>query len=276
MATQTQYEESAAYLRARLHGFTPEFLMILGSGLGELGDMAENAVAVSYEEIPHFKTSTAPSHRGRLLFGMLAGRRVAVMQGRTHYYEGYSFADVSFPVRVLRLLGAETLVVTNAAGGVNTSFHVGDIMLITDHIKFFDESPLRGPNIPAFGARFSDMSFVYSPALRETARRAAAENHMVLREGVYFYMPGPQYETPAEIRAIRTLGGDTVGMSTVPEVITAAHAGMNVLGFSLVSNMAAGILPKPLTEQEVIEAGKAAKEKFSALLLGCLRMAGSL
>jgi purine-nucleoside phosphorylase len=268
--TFAQYSQSADYLKAKIGSFVPKVAMILGSGLGYLGDEVENAVAVPYGEIPYFKTSTAPGHKGRLVFGTLSGKPVAVMQGRMHHYEGYSYEEVSYAVRVLHLLGADTLIVTNAAGSVNLNFKAGDLMLITDQIKFFLESPLRGPNLPEFGVRFPDSSRLYTPALREVARREAAALGIPLREGVYMYFPGPQYETPAEIRMARTLGADAVGMSTVPEVIVAAHCGMQVLGFTLIANMAAGILDQPLTEQEVLDAAEAAKEKFSALVLACL------
>lgn len=268
--TYEQYRESADALRAKLGTFQPKVLLILGSGLGALGDEVENPIAVPYEEVPHMKRSTAPDHKGRFVFGRLSGRDVAVMQGRLHTYEGWSFADVSYPVRVLRLLGAETLIVTNAAGAVNRDFSVGDIMLITDHIKLFGVSPLCGPNIDAFGPRFPDMSHVYTPALGDTARRAAESLDIRLREGVYMYFPGPQYETPAEVRLARTLGADAVGMSTVPEAITAAHCGMNVLGFTLCTNMAAGVLDQPLSGEKVIAAGKDAGPKFTALVKACL------
>ncbi len=268
--TYPQYRESADYLRARVGDFSPEILMILGSGLGYLGDVVEEPVAVSYQDIPHFKSSTAPGHKGRLVFGLLRGRRVAVMQGRMHHYEGYSYEEVAYAVRTLRLLGAKTLLVTNAAGGVNTRFQVGDIMLITDHIKIFMESPLRGPNLEEFGPRFPDMSFLYTPALQQTARRCAQAQGIPLREGVYMYFPGPQFETPAEVRLARVLGADAVGMSTVPEAIVAGHCGMDVLGFTLVTNMAAGVLPQPLSGEEVNAAAEAARDKFSALILKCL------
>lgn len=269
--TYAQYRESADAVRTLIGDFTPDVAMILGSGLGYLGDEVENAVAVPYGQIPHFRASTAPGHKGQLVFGTLAGRKVAVMQGRMHHYEGYSYEEVSYAVRVLRLLGCSTLVVTNAAGCVNLDWKAGDLMLITDQIKIFMESPLRGPNIPEFGPRFPDSSSLYTPALREVAREAAAALDIPLREGVYMYFPGPQYETPAEIRFARTAGADAAGMSTAPEVITAAHCGMEVLGFTLLSNMAAGILPQPLTEQEVLDAGEAARDKFSRLVLECLR-----
>ena len=245
--------------------------MILGSGLGELGDEVETPIFVDYRDIPHFRASTAPGHRGRLVFGTLEGQNVAVMQGRMHHYEGYSYEEVTYAVRVLRLLGCETLIVTNAAGCVNTDWSAGDLMLIADHIKMFSESPLRGENLPEFGVRFPGASRLYTPRLRQLARERAAELSIPLREGVYFYCYGPQYETTAEIRAVRALGGDAVGMSTAPEVIVAGHCGMEVVGITLLSNMAAGILDQPLTEEEVLRAGETAREKFSALIRACLR-----
>ncbi len=269
--TFAQYQESAAYIRSKIGDFTPKAAMVLGSGLGFMGDVVKDPIVVPYKEIPHFKASTAPGHKGQLVFGYLEDKPVAVMQGRMHHYEGYSYEEVSYAVRVLRLLGADTLIVTNAAGCVRTDWKAGDLMLITDHIKMFSESPLRGENLPEFGVRFPDASSLYTPALRDLARKAAAELGIELREGVYFYCYGPQYETPAEIRAARILGGDAVGMSTAPEVIVAGHCGMQVLGFTLLSNMAAGILDQPLSEQEVLDAAEACKDKFSRLVLACLK-----
>ena len=257
--TFAQYQESAQALRDRLGAFRPRCLLILGSGLGSLGNEVESPIAVPYEDVPHMKRSTAPDHAGRFVFGRLAGQDVAVMQGRLHTYEGWSFEDVSYPVRVLRLLGAETLVVTNAAGAVNTAFSAGDIMLITDHIKLFGVSP-----------RFPDMSHVYTPRLQDNAREAAEELSIPLRQGVYMYFPGPQYETPAEVRAARVLGADAVGMSTVPEAIVAAHCGMDVLGFTLCTNMGAGVLDQPLSGEEVLEAAEAARPRFTSLVKACL------
>ncbi len=268
--TFAQYQESSDYLRDRIGNFIPKVAMVLGSGLGYLGDQVENAVAADYHDIPWFKSSTAPGHKGRLIFGQLAGQNVAVMQGRMHHYEGYSYEEVSYAVRVLRLLGCSTLIVTNAAGCINLEWKVGDLMLITDHIKFFLESPLRGENLPQFGVRFPDASTLYTPSLRILAREIAAQLSIPLREGVYAYFPGPQYETPAEVRAARILGGDAAGMSTAPEVIVAGHCGMQVLGFTLLSNMAAGILNQPLSEQEVLDAAEACRDKFSRLVLACL------
>ena len=269
--TFAQYQESADRIKEKIGSFVPKVAMVLGSGLGFLGDIVEDPIAIPYGEIPHFKASTAPGHKGQLVFGTLAGQRVAVMQGRMHHYEGYGYDDVSYAVRVLRLLGCDTLIVTNAAGCVRTDWQAGDLMLITDQIKMFSESPLRGANLPEFGVRFPDASHLYTPRLQQIARETAADMFITLREGVYFYCYGPQYETPAEIRAVRVLGGDAVGMSTAPEAIAAGHCGMEILGFTLLSNMAAGILDQPLSEKEVLDAAEAAKDKFSRLVLGCLR-----
>ena len=269
--TMEQYEASAQFIRERLGDFVPQAAMVLGSGLGYLGDEVQSPIFIDYSEIPHFKSSTAPGHRGRLVFGWLEGRAVAVMQGRMHHYEGYSYEEVTYAIRVLRLLGCDTLIVTNAAGCVNTSWQAGELMLITDHIKMFSESPLRGENLPQFGTRFPDSSHLYTPRLRQLARQTAQEQGIPLREGVYFYCYGPQYETPAEIRAVRALGGDAVGMSTAPEVIVAGHCGMEVLGLTLLSNMAAGILDQPLSEQEVLDAAEEARHRFSGLIRACLR-----
>jgi purine-nucleoside phosphorylase len=269
--TFEQYRQSADYIKEKIGDFIPKVAMVLGSGLGFLGDVVETPTAIPYGDIPHFKASTAPGHKGRLVFGTLAGQKVAVMQGRMHHYEGYGYDEVSYAVRVLRLLGCDTLIVTNAAGCVRTDWQAGDLMLIIDQIKLFSESPLRGSNLPEFGVRFPDVSHLYTPRLQDTARKAAAELSIPLREGVYFYCYGPQYETPAEVRAARILGGDAVGMSTAPEAIVAGHCGMEVLGFTLLSNMAAGILDQPLSEQEVLDAAEAAKDKFSRLVLSCLQ-----
>ena len=264
------YAESAEYIRRRLDGRRPEVLLILGSGLGYLAEQVREPVIIPYGEIPHFAVSTAPDHAGRFVIGNLAGRCVMVMQGRMHVYEGYTAEQTAYPVRVARLLGVHSLLATNACGAINTSYAVGDIVLLTDHIRLFDPDPLIGPNIPEFGPRFCDMTYAYTPAYRDAARRAAAQEGIVLREGVYFYFTGPQFETPAEIRAARVLGGDVAGMSTVAEVIAAAHCGMKVLGFSLVTNMAAGVLEQKLDGAEVTAAAEAAAGRFSALVTGCL------
>lgn len=262
--------ESAEYLRRKLESFTPEVLLILGSGLGFLADRVEEPIFADYAAIPHFKHSTAPGHVGRFVFGRLGGKNVAIMQGRMHTYEGYTMEEVTYAVRVAHLLGAEKMIVTSAAGAVRDDFRVGDIMLICDHIKLFGASPLTGPNRDEFGPRFPDMTHAYDPELQQIARDCARELGQELREGVYMFFPGPQFETPAEIRAARILGADTVGMSTVPEVIAANHCGMKVLGFNLCANMAAGILPQPLSGDDVIAASEAAREPFSALVCACL------
>ena len=265
------YAESADYLRGKLRGFTPSHLLILGSGLGVMGDEVKNPVYIPYGEIPHFKTSTAPSHAGRFVCGELGGRPVMVMQGRFHVYEGYTAEEVAYPVRTAKLLGVNTLIATNAVGGINLNYKVGDLVALNDFIKLSFPNPLTGKNIPEFGPRFCDMSHVFDRAYLTLIKKIADEQGTVLREGVYFYASGPQYETPAEIRAFRSLGGDVVGMSTVHECISAAQAGMRILGISLVTNMAAGVLDKPLTEEEVIREGEAAKDRFSSLLLAFLQ-----
>jgi purine-nucleoside phosphorylase len=265
-----QYRESADAIAFRLNGFRPRVLLILGTGLGTLGDAVECPIVVPYSSVPHMKKSTAPEHRGRFVFGVLSGQNVAVMQGRLHTYEGWSYEDTAYPVRVARLLGVQVVIVTNASGAVNTAFDVGDLMMISDHIMFFGPGPLCGPNLPDLGPRFPDMSHVYTPALRELTRRTANQLAIPLREGVYMFFPGPQYETPAEIRAARALGADAVGMSTVPEAITAAHCGMNVLGITLLTNMAAGVLDQPLSEEEVLAASREAGPHFATLIRAIL------
>jgi purine-nucleoside phosphorylase len=267
--TYEMMREAADYIRSRTD-IQPEAGLVLGSGLGMLAEEIEHPVYIPYGDIPHYPVSTAPGHAGRLVIGYLAGRPAAVMQGRFHYYEGYSRQVIGFPVRVMKLLGVQLLIVTNAAGGCNTSFSPGDLMLITDHIKFFDDSPLRGPNLEQFGPRFNDMSKPYSPGPARTAREKAAELKIPLREGVYAHMGGPSFETPAEIRMLQTLGADAVGMSTVPEVIVANHCGMQVLGISCITNMAAGILDQPLTHEEVLETGERVRLKFAALIRGII------
>ena len=244
--------EAAEYLRARLPA-RPDLALVLGSGLGGLADRIEDPVYIPYGQIPHFPVSTAPGHAGRFVFGRLSGRMVLCMQGRFHYYEGHDMAAIALPVRVLKALGCRALVLTNAAGGVNWDFSVGDFMLITDHINFMGANPLRGENDNAIGPRFCDMTHVYTPEFQQTARQVAAQQGITLREGVYLGYMGPSFETPAEIRAFRTLGADAVGMSTVPEAIAASHCGLPVLGVSLITNMAAGMAGKRLSGDEVIE-----------------------
>ncbi|PLR76380.1 purine-nucleoside phosphorylase [Bacillus sp. V3-13] len=254
-------ENSAAFLK-NAYPKAPRVGLILGSGLGVLGDEIENPTKIAYEKIPGFPVSTVEGHAGQLVFGTIHGVEVVAMQGRFHYYEGYSLEQVTFPVRVMKELGVEILIVTNAAGGVNTSFSPGDLMLITDHINNMGVNPLIGPNDSRLGVRFLDMSEAYSRELRALAKETAERLGINVKEGIYTGNTGPAYETPAEVRMIRTLGGDAVGMSTVPEVIVARHAGMKVLGISCISNMAAGILDQPLTHSEVIETTEKVKADF--------------
>ncbi len=268
---ERMYRESADFLRERLGDLRPEVLIVLGSGLGFLADTLPDAVFIPYGEVPHMRVSTAIGHAGRFAAGELAGRRVLLMQGRLHAYEGYSAAEVAYPVRAARLLGCTRLILTNAAGGVNRDFHPGDLMVIEDFIRLAGPNPLTGENIELFGPRFPDMSHVFDPAYIDLLTRVAAELGEPLRRGVYYYTTGPQYETPAEIRAIRALGGDAVGMSTVHEAITAAHAGMRTLGISLITNMAAGVLDRPLSGEEVLAEGERAKDRFSRLILAFLK-----
>ena len=264
------FQKSADFLRSKVT-IKPKVAIVLGSCLGNLSDLIEEQVVIDYQEIPNFLLSTVESHAGKLIFGKLAGREVVCMSGRFHYYEGYDFEQLVIPVRVFKLLGVETIILTNAAGGINESFAVGDIMLIQDHIKLMGASPMRGPNISELGPRFFDVSDMYTKALQEVARQAAKECGVALREGVYVYTTGPQFETPAEIRAYRLLGADAVGMSTVTEALTAAHCGMKVLGLSLISNMAAGVLGVPLTTEEVDETAQVSAGKFQKLMLSIVR-----
>lgn len=248
----------------------PEIGLILGSGLGGLADQMEDATPIPYSSIPHFPESTVPGHKGRFVVGTLAGTPVCAMQGRFHFYEGYPMEQVVRPVRVMARLGVRTIIVTNAAGGVNESFAPGDLMLINDHINMFGTNPLVGPNEEQFGVRFPDMTEAYDARLRALALEVAEGQGLTVRQGVYLGVSGPSFETPAEIRAFRALGADAVGMSTVPEVITARHLGLRVLGISCISNMAAGILPEPLTHADVIKVTARAAEAFGRLVTGVI------
>ncbi|MBP3313616.1 MAG: purine-nucleoside phosphorylase [Oscillospiraceae bacterium] len=256
-------QESAKYILERA-GMVPEIGIILGSSLGPLAQEVENPKEIPYTDIPHFLRSTAPGHAGKLVFGKIAGKNVVCMSGRFHSYEGYDFTQLAMPIRVMKLLGVQKMIVTNAAGGVNMDYRPGDVMIINDHIMFSGFSPMRGENATEFGPRFFDTTTMYTPALREIAKACAKDCKLNVHEGVYFFMQGPQFETPAEIRAIRTLGGDAVGMSTVTEALTAAHCGMPLLGLSLITNMAAGILAQPLSGEEVDETGARVSREFSA------------
>jgi purine-nucleoside phosphorylase len=247
-------DEAVALIRSR-SALRPTIGLVLGSGLGAFAQSLDEPTVVPYREIPHFPTSTAIGHKGELILGRSGGVPVAVMAGRVHYYEGYRMEQVVFPVRVLGRLGVRILILTNAAGGVNTSYAPGDLMIIEDHINYMGAHPLIGPNEDALGLRFFDMSEGYDRGLRAIAEKACLAAKVPVRKGVYIAFSGPSYETPAEIRMCRTLGADAVGMSTVPETLAARHMGLRVLGISCISNMAAGILPKPLDHQEVLEVG---------------------
>lgn len=260
-----QVEETIAYIRSKTDQ-RPETAIVLGSGLGQLIEKMEITCSIAYEELPHWKPCTAPGHEGRLLFGSLGGKQIMCMQGRLHYYEGYSIAEVTYPIRVMARLGVQNLILSCAAGGIDLDFAPGDLMLITDHINFLGANPLFGPNEAEFGVRFNDMSYAYHPQLRQLALEAAAELGQPLRQGVYVATTGPSYETPAEIRMFRLLGASAVGMSTVPETIVANHCGMRVLGLSCITNMAAGVLDQPLTEEEVLTTGERSIAAFEALV----------
>ncbi|MDX5475509.1 MAG: purine-nucleoside phosphorylase [Bacillaceae bacterium] len=256
---------SVSYIKEKLIS-TPTIGLILGSGLGVLAEEIQSPIVIPYSEIPDFPVSTVEGHAGQLVIGELEGKTVIAMQGRFHFYEGYSMEKVTFPVRVMKLLGVETVVVTNAAGGVNTSFEAGDLMIITDHINNMGTNPLIGPNDAQFGARFPDMSTAYCKDLQKLAKATAEKLGIKVQEGVYVGNTGPTYETPAEVRMLRTWGADAVGMSTVPEVIIARHSGMKVLGISCISNMAAGILDQPLTHDEVMETTEMVRANFLSLV----------
>jgi purine-nucleoside phosphorylase len=254
-------KKAAEYI-LNITGMKPSVGIVLGSGLGALAEEIENPIIMKYEDIPNFPLSTVSGHEGKLIFGKLSGKLVLAMKGRFHYYEGYDMEAATFGVRTMKLAGINNVIITNAAGGINTGFKEGALMLITDHIGLDAPSALRGPNIDEFGLRFPDMTYAYNPALRKMALECADETGVEVVQGVYAFANGPNYETPAEIRALRILGADAVGMSTVPEVIAANHAGMRVLGISCITNMAAGVLDKPLHHLEVMETAERIKHDF--------------
>jgi purine-nucleoside phosphorylase len=277
---QKKIAETIAVIKRRTV-LKPEIGLVLGSGLGGLGDEIGKAggsvdsgdpagpCTIPYGELPHFPQSTAPGHRGNLIIGKVpqsGGKTVFCMQGRFHYYEGHSLGEITYPVRVMAALGIRTLILTNAAGGLNPSFTPGDLMLVTDHINFTGNNPLIGPNADDFGPRFPDMSKVYTPELAETAKRTAAALGISLCEGVYLGYSGPSFETPAEIRLFQSFGASAVGMSTVAEAIVARHCGMRILALSCITNLAAGILDKPITAEEVTETAGRAEEQFTRLV----------
>ncbi|MGH0054231.1 MAG: purine-nucleoside phosphorylase [Sphaerochaetaceae bacterium] len=256
------YQKSADYLKSRID-FTPEIGIILGSGLAPFARQIENPVVIPYEDIPNFLISTVASHAGNMILGQVEGKNVICMSGRFHFYEGYDFEQLNIPIRVMKLLGVKKMLATNAAGAVNTGYKPGDVMIISDHIKFFQGSPMRGPNVPEFGQRFFDISDMYSEELRTIARTCARTCKLRVHEGVYMFFPGPQFESPAEIRAARILGADAVGMSTVTEALTAAHCNMPLLGLSVVTNMASGVQMGPVTSEEVTLTSQAIADDFS-------------
>lgn len=245
----------------------PKIGLILGSGLGSLADRIENPLIIKYEDIPNFPISTVEGHAGQLVIGELAGNVVVAMQGRFHFYEGYPLEDVTFPIRTMIGLGIESMIVTNAAGGANLDYKPGDLMIITDHLNFTGQNPLRGKNLDELGPRFLDMTWAYDKEYIKLAKDSGEKLGLNLKEGIYMWLTGPTYETPAEVRMARSLGADAVGMSTVPEVIVANHEGVKVLGISCITNMAAGILDQPLNHDEVVETSMKVKEDFEKLLI---------
>jgi purine-nucleoside phosphorylase len=267
--TLEQVEEAAAVVRERFRA-SPDVALILGTGLGRLGAEIETAIAIDYTEIPYFPVSTVESHAGRLLCGRLAGKTVIAMQGRFHRYEGYSLQQVTFPVRVLRALGARTLIVSNACGGLDPLWRAGDLMLIADHINLLGDNPLTGPNDDRLGPRFPDMSDAYDARLRDVAREVAVAKGIILREGVYVAVSGPNLETRAEYRFLRAIGADVVGMSTVPEVIVAVHGGMRVLGISIITDMCLPDSLEPATVEKIIAVANGAEPKLTRLVTAVL------
>ena len=264
-------EETIEFLRAKTKNFTPEIGLILGSGLGEFAD-EHCDIAIPYSDIPNFIKSTVKGHKGRLVFAEIEGKKVVMMQGRNHFYEGHSMSEITYPVKVMKKLGVKTLILTNAAGAVNESFRPSDLMIITDHINFMGTNPLIGANDDSLGERFPDMSEVYKKDLIKIAEKCAEKLCIDIQKGVYFASSGPSYETPAETRMARILGADAVGMSTVPEAIVANYCGMKVLGISCISNAASGVSDVKLSRSEVIETTDKAKSRFKALVLEILKM----
>jgi purine-nucleoside phosphorylase len=274
MTTTLQRINDAADFLSLATERRPELCVVLGSGLGEYADSMEDAQVILYKDVRGFPVSTVPGHAGRLVFGRRHGVNVVCMQGRFHCYEGYTAAETVIPLRTLIRLGVKKLLATNAAGGVNLAYNPGDIMIIRDHINLTSLTPLEGPNLDEFGPRFPDMSFAYDRKLIAALKDAAKQEGVAVREGVYMMMKGPSFETPAEILAARILGADAVGMSTVPEIIAAAHAGVSSAAISCITNMAAGILDLPLTHEEVMETGKVAAGRIAALIDGFIKQVG--
>lgn len=272
MSATSYYEQvqSAAGLIRSRSTTVPATAVVLGSGLGGFASSLERAASIPYGDIPNWPVSNVVGHEGRLVVGEVSGRSIAALSGRAHFYEGHDLRTVTFATRVLGALGVKTLILTNAAGGINSGFAPGDLMVIDDHINLLGSSPLVGPNDERFGVRFPDLTNVYSPRLRRLADETAAARGLTLRHGIYAACHGPSYETPAEVRYLRTIGADAVGMSTVPEAIVARHMGIEVLGISCITNFAAGVLPQPLNHDEVIETAKRVRGTFIALLTGVI------
>ena len=262
-------DEAASHIRSRCKAL-PETAIVLGSGLGDFSDTLLDAIATPYADLPNWPPSSVIGHAGRLVVGTVAGRRIAALSGRVHYYEGHDLATVVFATRVMARLGVRRLILTNAAGGINTAFAQGALMIIDDHINMLGGNPLVGPNDDRFGPRFPDMSEVYSARLRTVADEAARARGVAVSHGIYVAVHGPSYETPAEIRFFRKMGADAIGMSTVPEAIAARHMGLEVLGISCISNAAAGVLPKPIDHQEVLATMQRVRNSFVSLLEGII------
>jgi purine-nucleoside phosphorylase len=261
--------ETAEWIKGR-GGGTPDIAVVLGSGLGEFADSLEDSHTFAYADIPHWPASAVVGHPGKLVIGTLEGRRVAALAGRVHYYEGHDLRTVTFAIRAMGRLGVKAVILTNAAGGINLAFKPGTLMLIDDHINLMGSNPLIGPNDERFGPRFPDMTHVYSQRLRDVAGEAAKARGLAIAHGIYVALHGPSYETPAEIRYLRTIGADAVGMSTVPEAIAARQMGLEVLGISCITNPAAGVLPKPLVHDEVMEVARRVRAEFASLLEGTI------
>lgn len=259
------FQKSADYVMSIIKD-KPEIAIILGSGLGDFVSKIKNPIEIKYDDIPNFLVSTVASHAGKLIYGEVGGKKVICMAGRFHSYEGYDFEQLVIPVRLFKLLGVKATILTNAAGAVNKSYNVGDIMIVSDHIKLNGASPLRGKNLDFFGPRFFDVTDMYTKKLRKIALKCAEGSGLIFREGVYMFFPGPQFETPAEIRAARLLGADAVGMSTVTEALTAAHCSMPLLAFSVMTNMAAGVLDCKLSDEEVGTAAAKIADRFGAYI----------
>lgn len=266
-----ELRESADYISSILGALKVEIGLVLGSGLGGLADEIENPIIIDYHDIPHFPVSTVPGHKGRLVIGRLEGKVVMCMQGRFHYYEGWTMEQVVYPIRCMHLLGIDNLFLTNAAGCVNKEWNAGDLMLIKDHIKLIADSPNRGMNHDELGPRFFDMCSAYDKGMQGVVKEAAARCGINIREGVYFFFAGPNFETPSEVKFARIAGGDAVGMSTVPEAIAASQMRMKTVGISCLTNMGAGILDQPLNHEEVIETGNRVKASFSKLVREIVR-----